>query len=153
MTICEHVPLTTLQVQFWRGGQDQRTHQADWQPGSTNCPTLVTSCYYSNYLDPQRRTEECQRSSHYLSAIYRSERNVERDTNTKDMRQPSFKSIYRAEISLQLSRAIIPLFCCSVSQDDPISNLEICLPPPVCLSICQWTPWQQSLKSEPKCIK
>lgn len=67
--------LSTATSQDLRRQAGSKTHQADWQPGSTNPPTSQTSRYHSNYLDPLRsREEESQRSSHYLSAIYRSER-------------------------------------------------------------------------------
>ncbi len=98
----------------------------------------ATPRYHSNYRDPLRSREEgCQRSSHYLSAIYRSEREGERrgkGHRHKDMRRPSLKSIYKAQISPLLNPsgpsqpAVIPLFSSSVSQDGLISNLRICLP-------------------------
>lgn len=84
------------------------------------------------------RKKACQRSSHYLSAIYRSQR--ERESmgggthRHKDMRRSSLKSIYKAQVSPLLNPsgpshpAIIPIFPYLCSQNDPISNLRICLP-------------------------
>lgn len=52
----------------------------------------------------------------------------------KDMRRSSLKSIYKAQVSPLLNPsgpshpAIIPIFPYLCSQNDPISNLRICLP-------------------------
>lgn len=82
----------------------------------------------------KRRKKACQRSSHYLSAIYRSQRERGGGHRHKDMRRSSLKSIYKAQVSPLLNPsgpshpAIIPIFPYLCSQNDPISNLRICLP-------------------------
>lgn len=99
-TICMRVTTSTLQI--WTGRWDQRTHQADWRAGSSNRPTSVTYSYHSNYRGPLRHAEDrCQRSRHYLSAIYRSEREVEGGPQRHET--PSLKSVYKAQISPPLN--------------------------------------------------
>lgn len=94
-----YVNTTWLQTRIWTGGQDQRPRWANRQLASANPVTRVTPCFHSNYRDPLRSREEaCQRWSHYLSAIYRSQRWGGGESRHKDMRRSSLKFMYKAEI-------------------------------------------------------
>lgn len=83
------------------------------------------------------REDGCQRSSHYLSAIYRSERERGREmgkgTQTQRHETPSLKSIYKAQISPLLNPsgpsqpAIIPLLCLSGRPDIKPRDLSVYL--------------------------
>ena len=137
---------TTLQVPIWRGRQDQRTHQADWQPGSANRPTLATSRYHSNYRDPLRSREEgCQRSSHYLSAIYRSERERGREIGKGTQTQRHETAIFEVHLQSTDFSSSQSLWAISTCNNPPLLLLRLSGWPDiksqdlsVCLSICLW---------------